>query len=246
MKAIIIDDEQHCITTLSWTLNEYCKDVQVVAAVNSAEEGIQVIMKHKPDVVFLDVEMPAMNGIQMLQRFDEISFDVIFTTAYDQYAIKAIKLNALDYLLKPVDKDELMLAVDKVRARKTHISRRQVDGMQELHKTRIPNKIALSTLTGLHFINLDELIRVEGEGNYSNFMLKGNRKILLSKKLGDAEEMLKGNDQFFRVHKSHIINLRFVERYIRGEGGEIIMEDGTSISLSKNKKDEFLELFAKV
>ncbi len=246
MKAIIIDDEQHCITTLTWALTQYCKDVQVVAAVNSAEEGIQVIMQHKPDVVFLDVEMPAMNGIQMLQRFDEISFDVIFTTAYDQYAIKAIKLNALDYLLKPVDKDELIMAVDKVRARKTHISRRQIDGMQELHKTRIPNKIALSTLTGLHFINLDELIRVEGEGNYSNFMLKGNRKILLSKKLGDAEEMLKGNDQFFRVHKSHIINLRFVERYIRGEGGEIIMEDGTSISLSKNKKEEFLKLFDKV
>jgi two-component system, LytTR family, response regulator len=246
MKAVIIDDEQHCITTLQWTLKEYCKDVKVVATAHNGSEGVVLINQYKPDLVFLDVEMPVMNGIDMLLHFEDIKFDVVFTTAYDQYAVKAIKLNALDYLLKPIDKDDLIAAVEKVKNRQTQISRQQVDALHEVHKTKVSNKIALSTMAGLQFINLDNLVRVEGEGNYSNFILKDKKKILLSKKLGDAEEILKGNDNFFRAHKSHLINLKFVEKYIRGDGGEIIMEDGTSISLSRNKKDEFLELFAKV
>ncbi len=246
MKAIIIDDEQHCITTLQWTLKEYCKDVKVIATAHNGSDGVFLINHHKPDLVFLDVEMPVLNGIDMLQQFEEIKFDVVFTTAYDQYAVKAIKLNALDYLLKPIDKDELIAAVEKVKTRQTLISRQQVNALHEVHNTKVVNKIALSTLAGLQFINLENLVRVEGEGNYCNFILKDKRKILLSKKLGDAEDILKGNDNFFRAHKSHIVNLKFVEKYIRGEGGEIIMEDGASIALSRNKKEEFLQLFAKV
>jgi two-component system, LytTR family, response regulator len=246
IKAIIIDDEQHCITTLQWTLQEYCKDVNVVATAQNGTEGIFMINHYKPDLVFLDVEMPVMNGIDMLLHFDELRFDVIFTTAYDQYAVKAIKLNALDYLLKPIDKDDLMMAIERVKNKQLQISRQQVDALQEVQKSRVVNKIALSTLAGLQFINLEDIVRVEGEGNYCHFILKDKKKILLSKKLGDAEEILKGNEHFFRAHKSHIINLKFVEKYIRGEGGEIIMEDGTSIALSRNKKDEFLELFAKL
>jgi two-component system, LytTR family, response regulator len=246
MKAIIIDDEEHCITTLQWSLKEYCPEINIMATGSNGKEGIELIRQYKPDIIFLDVEMPVLNGIDMLQYFDDINFDVIFTTAYDQYALKAIKLNALDYLLKPIDKDDLMAAVEKVKTRQTLISRQQVNGLQEVHKTKVANKIALSTLSGLQFINLDELVRVEGEGNYCNFILSNKKTVLLSKKLGDAEEILEGNKNFFRAHRSHIINLKFVEKYIRGEGGEIIMEDGTSISLSRNKKDEFLELFAKV
>lgn len=246
IKAIIVDDEQHCITTLQWTLQEYCKEVKVIATAHNGTEGIFTINHYKPDLVFLDVEMPVMNGIDMLLHFDDIKFNVVFTTAYDQYAVKAIKLNALDYLLKPIDKDDLMIAVGRVKNKQLQISRQQVDALNEVHRTKVANKIALSTLSGLQFINLDDLVRVEGEGNYSNFVLKDKKKILLSKKLGDAEEILKGNTYFFRAHKSHIINLKFVEKYIRGEGGEIIMEDGTSIALSRNKKEEFLELFAKV
>ncbi len=246
MKVIIIDDEQHCITTLQWTLKEYCKDVNVIATAHNGSDGVFLINHHKPDLVFLDVEMPVLNGIDMLQQFEEIKFDVVFTTAYDQYAVKAIKLNALDYLLKPIDKDDLIAAVEKVKTRQTQISRQQVNALHEVNKTKVVNKIALSTLAGLQFVNLDDLVRVEGEGNYCNFILKDKKKILLSKKLGDAEEILKDNENFFRAHKSHIINLKFVEKYVRGEGGEIIMEDGVSIALSRNKKDEFLQLFAKV
>jgi two-component system, LytTR family, response regulator len=246
MKAVIIDDEQHGITTLKWNLREYCSDVTVAASAQNGSEGIFIINHHKPDLVFLDVEMPIMNGIDMLLHFDEINFSVIFTTAYDQYALKAIKLNALDYLLKPVDKDELVAAVEKVRNKQNQISRLQIDGMQEVHKTKVAGKIALSTSAGLQFVSLDNLVRVEGDGNYCIFILRDKRKITLSKKLGDAEDILKENENFFRAHKSHIINLKFVDKYIRGEGGEIIMEDGASIALSRNKKDEFLELFARV
>jgi two-component system, LytTR family, response regulator len=246
MKAIIIDDELHCITTLKWTLKEYCKDVQVVATARNGSAGILAIEAHNPDLVFLDVEMPIMNGIDMLLHFDEVKFDVVFTTAYDRYAVKAIKLSALDYLLKPIDKDELIAAVGKVSDKQTLITKQQLGTMQEMHRTKITNKIALSTLSGLQFVNLDDLVRLEGDGSYCHFILKDKTKITLSKKLGDAEEILKDDSSFFRAHKSHIINLRFVEKYIRGDGGVIIMEDGTSIALSRNKKDEFLDLFAKV
>jgi len=246
IKAVIIDDEQHGITTLQWTLKEYCSDILVVATAHNGLEGIEIINEFKPDLVFLDVEMPLMNGIDMLLQFNEIKFDVVFTTAYDQYAVKAIKLSAMDYLLKPIDKDELMIAVEKVRNRKNQIDKNQIENLQEIHKTKITNKIALSTLAGLQFINLDDLVRMEGDGNYCHFILKDKRKITISKKIGDAEELLKDNLSFFRAHKSHIVNLKFVEKYIRGDGGEIIMEDGTSISLSRNKKEEFLELFARV
>ena len=246
MKAIIIDDEKHCITTLVWTLKEYCPEVIISGTAQNGEEGLQLIMKLKPELVFLDIEMPMLNGLDMLQKIDNLNFKVIFTTAYDKYAIKAIKLNALDYLLKPIDKDELIVAIQKAKDEKNGISSMQMDYLHTITKTRMADKIALSLSTGLQFINLKDLVRVEGDGNYCNFVLSDNRKILLSKKLGDAEELLAENIDFFRAHKSHIINLKFVDRYIRGEGGDIIMTDGTSISLSRNKKEEFLELFNKL
>jgi two-component system, LytTR family, response regulator len=246
MRAIIIDDEEHCITTLRWTLDQYCKDVNVIGTANNGQQGIELINAHKPDLIFLDIEMPMLNGIEMLQQIEVIDFEVIFTTAYDHYAVRAIKLNALDYLLKPIDKDELIEALEKIKTKQIKLSKLQVNALQEVHKTKVPNKIALSTSLGLQFVNLDNLVRIEGEGNYCNFILNDKKKILLSKKLKDAEDILKDNPNFFRAHKSHIINLKFVDKYTRGEGGEIVMEDGTIIALSRNKKDEFLELFAKV
>jgi len=246
MQAVIIDDENHCITTLVWTLKEYCPEVIIIGTARNGEKGLQLINELKPELVFLDVEMPVLNGLDMLQHFDNINFKVIFTTAYDKYAIKAIKLNALDYLLKPIDKDELMVAIQKVKEDSSTISQPQVEYLQTITKTRMADKIALSLSGGLQFINLKDLVRIEGDGNYCNFIMADNRKILLSKKLGDAEELLVDNADFFRAHKSHIINLKFVDRYIRGEGGDIVMMDGVNIALSRNKKEEFLELFYKL
>ncbi len=246
MTAIIIDDEKHCITTLAWTLKEYCPEVIISGTAQNGEEGLQLIKKIRPELVFLDVEMPILNGLDMLQKVDDFFFKVIFTTAYDKYAIKAIKMNALDYLLKPIDKDELMAAIRKAKDEKNTISPLQVDNLHHIAKNKMVDKIALSLSSGLQFINLKDLVRIEGDGNYCNFILSDNRKILLSKKLGDAEELLADNAEFFRAHKSHIINLKYVDRYIRGEGGDIIMADGTNIALSRNKKEEFLELFNKL
>lgn len=247
LNAVIIDDEEHCIKTLSWSLEQYChKEVRVVGQFSDPEQGVAGLAALQPDLVFLDIEMPKLNGIQLLQECKEVNFEIIFTTAYDQYAIRAIKLNALDYLLKPIDKDELIAAVSKLSGRKQPVSRKQIMHLQEVHKSKVLNKIALSTMAGLQFVNLDDVIRIEGESNYCNFFIKEKKKILLSKKLGDAEELLKDNDNFFRAHKSHIINLKYVEKYVRGEGGEIIMNDGTSISLSRSKKEEFLQLFSKI
>jgi two-component system LytT family response regulator len=246
MKAVIIDDEQHCITTLTWSLNQYCKDVEVIGYAHNGVEGAQLIRQLNPNLVFLDIEMPILSGIDMLMKFNDIPFKVIFTTAYDKYAIKAIKLNALDFLLKPIDKDELIFAIAKAQKEILHITNEQIQLLNNIHKTKVADKIALSLSNGLHFINLSDIVRVEAEGNYCNFILADRRKILLSKKLGDAEEILSVNPNFYRAHKSHIINLKFVGRYIRGEGGEIIMSDGATISLSRSKKDEFLDLFNKI
>jgi two-component system, LytTR family, response regulator len=242
MKAVIIDDESHCIKTLKWTLKEYCPEVDVVGIANDGAEGINVIKNYQPDLVFLDVEMPVMNGIEMLTRFDTYDFDVVFTTAYDQYAVKAIKLNALDYLLKPIDKDDLRKAVDKYKNKEMIISKPQVECLRQSQKVKQVNKIALSLSSELQFINLEDLIRIEADGNYSSFIVKDGKRYLSSKKLGDAEELLSEVDSFFRVHKSHIINLKYVEKYVR-EDCDIIMKDGTCISLARSKKEEFLNIF---
>jgi len=246
MRAVIIDDEQHCITTLKWSLQQYCHDIEVVGVANNGETGFLLIKETHPDLVFLDIEMPILSGIDMLLKLDEIDFKVIFTTAYDKYAVKAIKLNALDFLLKPIDKDELVTSIGKAKKEMNSITKKQVEHLSETHKTKIVDKIALSLGNGIQFINLSEIVRVEADGNYCNFILVDKRKILLSKKLGNAEEILIDNASFYRAHKSHIINLKYVDRYIRGEGGEIIMCDGTSISLSRSKKEEFMEFWNKL
>ncbi len=246
IKAIIIDDESHCIETLRWTLQEYCAgDIQLIGSSEDPQQGIEIITRLQPDLVFLDIEMPALSGIDLLKQLKEINFHVIFTTAYDQYAIKAIKLNALDYLLKPIDKDELRAAIEKIKNRPSLADKQQIEQLQEVHKTKVLNKIALSTMQGLIFVTLDDVIRIEAEGSYCNFILKDKKKILLSKTLADVEEIIQ-SPEFFRAHKSYIINLKYVEKYIRGDGGEIVMSDGVTIALSRSKKAEFLELFSRI
>lgn len=245
LNTIIVDDEEHCIKTLAWTLDQYCRnDIHHTASFSDSEQAVSALTQLAPDLLFLDVEMPGINGIEILERLGPINFDVIFTTAYDSYAIKAIKMNAMDYLLKPIDKDELVLAVNRVKMKRSMTP--QALKEHEIQKHKDLNKIALSTMAGLQFVNLDDVVRIEGESNYCNFFLRDKKKILLSKKLGDAELLLKDDDHFFRAHKSHIINLRYVDKYVRGEGGEIIMQDGTSIALSRNKKEEFLKFFSRI
>jgi len=247
MTAILIDDEPHCTRTLKWELEQHCPEVEVVGVCNSGEDGLKAIGEKKPDVVFLDIEMPGMNGFDMLQQLGKVDFQVIFCTAYDQYAIKALKLSATDYLLKPVDSSELQAAVDKASRKSSPVTHEQINELisSMRHPGRELRRIALSTTDGLEFIDTDRILYCESQSNYTNIILEDGRKVLLSKTLKEVDELLTGFG-FFRAHKSHLINLRHVTKYVRGEGGYVVMRNGAAITIARSRREEFLGLFAKL
>jgi two-component system LytT family response regulator len=245
LKAVIIDDEEHCLNTLQWQLNQYCSnDVEVIALFTDPEKAVDQIPFLKPDIIFTDIKMPTYSGLELAAQVESFVENVIFTTAYDQYAIKAIKLNVLDYLLKPIDKSELVAAIEKIKNRNANKISAEPINNQELRKSKFINKIALNNNDGMSFISLDNIIYVEGDSAYSIFHLVNQKKVVISKTLAYVEEIL-DEPYFFRVHKSYIANLKYVENYIRGDGGEIIMSNGVSLSLSRNKKEQFLKIFSK-
>jgi len=241
IKAIIIDDEMHCRKTLGMLLKEYCPDVQVTEQCSEAESGLASIRRLKPDLVFLDIEIPNMNGFEMLEKLPEINFEIIFTTSYDQYAIKAIRFSALDYLLKPVDREELQRAVQKVSQRLNHPLPQQMEILlQKLHQPVSPvQKIALPTMEGLQMVAVNSVISCESDSNYTTFLLKNKQKLLVSRPLKEIEEMLE-EYSFLRVHNSYLVNLNEIDKYIKGEGGYLMMTDGSTIDVSRSKKEVLL------
>lgn len=248
LKAIIIDDEQGSRETLEHLIKDFCKDVEIVAMADGVESGISCIKQFQPDVVFLDIEMNSATGFDLLRKFDDIFFDVIFTTAYSNYAIKAFKFSAVDFLLKPIDIDDLRNAVDKVRNRKqkeNHNSRFEL--MMHNIKQADPEKqrLAISTMEGLVFINAVDIIRLEADGAYTGIFQKNGQKMITSKDLKLFEEILDKN-QFVRVHNSHIINLSEVQKYVKGEGGYVVLSDGSHVDISKRRKEHFLSKINKV
>jgi len=245
IKAILIDDEMHCLKTLSILLKEYCPDVQVSAQCENGEAGIEAIKKFKPDLVFLDIEMPLMNGFELLEHFEQIPFSVIFTTGYDQYAIKAIRFSALDYLLKPIDPKELITAVHKVQVQKNPAFAEQIRLLmdQVKHKETGITKIAVPTSEGFELIPADQLIRCEAHSNYTHLFLKNKTRIIACRTLKEMEEQLHHFTYFLRVHHSYVVNLNEVTKYIRGEGGYLIMSDGSTVNVSHSRKEALLKLF---
>lgn len=243
-KAIIVEDELHAREFLKNIVNSYCSDLALVALAGSVEEAAAAIKLHQPDLVFLDIEMQTGTGFDLLQQFPQPSFDVIFTTAYDHYAIRAIKFSAVDYLLKPIDIDELQQSVAKVIEKKKNSTGQQA--LQLLLKNlqnpqQSEQSITLSTSDGLEFIALKDIIRIEASGPYSHFFLKDKKKIIVSRNLKEYETLLTDHG-FFRVHNSHIINIREVKRMIKTDGGYAVMSDDSNISISPKKKDEFFEM----
>ena len=243
IKAIVIDDEMHCRKTLSILLKEYCPDVQVMEQCSDAQTGLEAIKKLKPDLVFLDIEMPHMNGFEMLEQFSEIPFAVVFTTGYDQYAIKAFRFSALDYLLKPVEPKELIAAVHKIQAQKKlpeaeqfQLLLKQVQGKEQHF-----NKLALPTLGGFELMPADQLMRCEADDNYTHLYFKNKNKITACRTLKEVEEQLEDFNFFIRVHQSHIVNLNEVIRYMHGDGGYLILSDGTSVNVSRSRKEMLLK-----
>ena len=228
-------------------VSEYCSELAIVALASSVEEGVAAIKLHKPDIIFLDIEMQTGTGFDLLQQFPQPSFEVIFTTAYDHYAIRAIKFSAVDYLLKPIDIEELQESVAKVIEKKKNNTGQQAIQMLLKNITSpqtTEQSITLSTSDGLEFIPLQQIIRIEASGPYSHFYLKGKNKIIVSRNLKEYEMMLSDHG-FFRVHNSHIINIREVKRMIKTDGGYAVMSDDSNVSISPKKKDEFFEMIGK-
>jgi two-component system, LytTR family, response regulator len=241
VKAIIIDDEPYCCEALATLLEDH-PQIQVVAICHSATEGIKAISKHSPGVVFLDVEMPRMNAFEMLNQLQSVEFEIIFTTSYDHYALKAIRFSAIDYLLKPIDSDELAKAVEKViqRSQKPIEQQLQLLLQKMQQPSSLVSKIALPTMEGLQMIPLDSIIYCESDSNYTTIFLKNKRKIVVSRTLKELDEMLEGY-LMLRVHRCFIINLNEVEKYIKGDGGYLIMSDGSTVDVSKTRKDLLMQ-----
>jgi len=242
-KAIIIDDEEGARESLNNILNSYFDGIEVIAKADSAETGYAAITANKPDLVFLDIEMPFGNAFDLLAKFDKIDFDIIFVTAYDHYAMKAIKFSAIDYLLKPIDLDELKETLTRYRENKTkgdNVDPRLAALLENLSHDKKPKKIAIPDSDGLLFIHLDDIIRCESDGNYTLIKMQGGKKILSSRTLGDYETLF-AEENFFRIHRSHLINLTHIEKYVKGEGGYVIMVDGSQVEVSRRKKAEFIE-----
>jgi len=245
IKTAIIDDEEHGIKTLKHYLGQTGM-AEIIFTADTGAEGLALLQKNKIDVLFLDIEMPGLNGFELLNQVKEINFKVVFVTAYNQYAIKAIKMNALDYLLKPVDKNELLETLQKYLLQISPTTKEQLAHLHAYSNHNLQDTLALSTSEGLHFIKISDIILLEADDCYTYVCLKHKKKFVISKTLAHFEELLEGQPNFFRVHKSYIINLQCIEQYVRGDGGEIVMNDGKRIALSRNRKNEFLQLFKKV
>ena len=242
LRAIIIDDEAKGRLGLKEKLKYYCPDVQVIAEAANGVEGIAAIEMHRPEVVFLDIEMPGMNGFQMLNELKEKKFHLIFTTAYDQYAIKAIKYAAFDYLLKPIDIEELRLAIANIKSKGKTDIKDQAELLQQniQHPKKQLNKLAIPTLEGLFFYDINDVVHLEANSNYTNIHFSNKTKIIASKTLKEFEELLP-EEIFFRTHHSHLINLNYIKRYIKGDGGQIELQNGVYVDVSRRKKEEFLK-----
>ncbi len=242
--AIIIDDEQKGRIALKQKLQDYCADIELLGEAENGEEGMKLIEKNQPDIVFLDIEMPRMDGFEMLHWLPEKNFHLIFTTAYDQYAIKAIKYAAFDYLLKPIDIEELKSTVSRINSQPLMYTEKKLAALeQNLQGKNIFNKIAIPSLDGLLFFNITDIIHLIANSNYTTIYFNNHPKLIASKTLKDFEELLPV-DIFFRSHHSHIINLNYIKRYIKGDGGQIEMQNGNYADVSRRKKDEFLKTIA--
>jgi len=239
-RAIIIDDEQDSRNAINNILKNYCKDIEVSGQAGSVAEGLTLIGKTKPDVVFLDIQMPDGTGFDLLEKITKITFQVIFVTAYDKYALKAIKFSALDYLLKPVDPHQLMEAVKKIKKNNGDFSdiTRKINTL--LRNKNGFERLTLPTFEGFKFVNIKDVVRCESDSNYTNFYLNTGELILVTRTLKEYEEILAELD-FIRVHQSNLVNIKYIDRYIKGDGGTIVMVDGSEVEVSRRRKDDFLK-----
>jgi two-component system LytT family response regulator len=239
LHILLVDDENDALEALEWKLNNYIDDVEVQTC-NSPIKAIDIIEKEKPDVVFLDIQMPEMDGFTMIENLEYRGFNLIFTTAHDEFALKAIKVSAIDYLLKPVDKDELLASMDKIKGSK------QDDLLENKLQLLLNNlnentdKINISADGKVYLLDKDDVVMLKSDKSYTTIFLKSEQQILVSKTLKEVEKKF-AFSQFYRVHNSYLINLNHVKEYLKGLGGELIMTNGLTASISRNKKAELFK-----
>lgn len=243
IKALIVDDKPASIELLKWLIQQNCKDIAMLKWATSVQEALPVIRTFEPDIVFLDIQMPHQSGFDLLSTVGKWDFEVIFTTAYNEFAIQAIRFSALDYLLKPIDANELVKAVERFKVKRIY-----APAGEELYRNFIQNisakekKLALPGVTDIQYVKLDDIIRLQAERNYTRFFFADGKEFLSAKTLKDYEEMLPENI-FIRVHRTHLINKNFIKLYDRD--GLLILNDGSSVEVSRRKKEQVLKVLKK-
>ncbi|MCB0594695.1 MAG: response regulator transcription factor [Lewinellaceae bacterium] len=241
LHAIIIDDEQHAIESLAGLLALYCPSVRVAGFADNVEEGLELIRQQSPGLVFLDVHIGEATGFELLEQLREAHFQLIFTTGHSEYAIKAFRYNAIDYLLKPIDPAQLTEAVEKANQQSTpRLDTRQLENLIHSLATKKLEKITIAAAEGFHFVEVPSIIRIEGEGNYATFYLQDGEQVVASRNLKTYEELLPG-DQFIKTHQSHIVNLHCVKKLLQQEGSILQMADGSEVPLARRRKDAVVE-----
>lgn len=243
MQAIIVDDEEPARQALRALLTEVAPDIAIIGEASSVAEGVKLINKHAPQIVFSDIDMPVLTGLQLLDFFDheDISFELIFVTSYSEYAVKAFQLSAIDYLLKPIDKELLAKAVDKVRQRKNYRQTERNTALKQMVSQNKFDKIALPLADGLRFVEIDSISVMKADNVYTEVEMKNGEQILVSKPLKSFEKMLEQSLGFFRTHRSYLINLNAVKTFIRSDGGMIVMGNDRQIPIARERKDEFVK-----
>jgi two-component system LytT family response regulator len=242
INAIIVDDEPYCCEALAILLERYCPQVEIRGSYHSGSDALGAIRDLRPQLLFLDIEMPRMNGFELLEKIKDLTFELIFTTSYDQYAIKAIRFSALDYLLKPIDREELVRSVQKVEQRLQSPLPQQIDLLfQKLQSpAQLFSKIAIPTMEGLQMVAVDSIVHCTSDSNYTILTLKDQQRVIASRTLKEIEELLE-DYSFARVHHSNVVNLNEVCKYIKGEGGYLVMSDGSSVNVSRSRKEGLLK-----
>jgi len=240
MRAIVVDDEEKARNVLKAIIGEHFPDVEIVDLCEDVPAAVKSILKHKPDVVLLDVEMPGYNGFQLLEFFEEIDFSIIFTTAYSEYAIRAFQVSAVDYLLKPIQIEQLEIALEKLRNRQSTQSKELFDNLRLNMQDGPVKKIALPSSGGVMFVKTEDIIYLKADGSYTQFFLSSGRHVLISRKLKEFEKALNETIGFFRPHRSYIINGDKVTEYLRADGGSVVMDNGDQVPIARDSREEFL------
>ena len=244
IRAILLDDEKHSIATLAWKLEKFCPEIEIVQQFTDSLEALDFIKSNPPDLLFLDIEMPRLNGFELLEEIPEPhAFEVILITAYDEFGIKAVKASVLDYLLKPIQNQELKASIEKYKQKRQ--SGGQPDETAEdttsYETFAKSNRIALATKESIEYVLPEEIIVCTSDSNYTMVYLVGGKKKLISRTLKDVEEWLQGHG-FYRTHNSHLVNLQHVREYVRSDGGYLLLSNGQTLPVARNRKDDLLKM----